>query len=267
MALNTLNSSQAARNNKWVYEHQFSPENKTTLICFPYAGGNSHAFSGWKEFLPKNWNILAVQYPGRMGLISSPPETNVLSLVTKLYKEILPFVVNDNVIFFGHSLGALVSFELVKYIEKMKDITIDALCVSACVSPELVGNKEGIYHLSDDEFLIKISGYGGTPNEILKDKDLMQFFLPVLKSDFCMYETYSHNPKERISPPILAFGSPDDPYAPVNDMLNWKKVSSSNSELITVLGDHFFLHNSQSNFPDRFQQSINCLFSGELHNG
>lgn len=245
----------------WVVEHLFSKNNPISLLCFPYAGGNTHAFSHWARFLPDTCNLLAIQYPGRLGLIGISPEKQVEDLVVKLYDHILPYLETDKIIFFGHSLGALVSFELAKYIEKNGHNPIDALFVSACVSPELVGKKRGIHHLSDEDFLEKISSYGGTPSELLEDKELMNFFIPVLKSDFYMYENYKLKLQERVNCPIFVIGSPDDPYAPVEEMKNWSFATSAEYKLIPVIGDHFYIHDNQSDFSRLFQQHFSTIFS------
>ena len=245
----------------WAFEHVFSKENPISLLCFPYAGGNTHAFTHWTHFLPDECNLLAIQYPGRLGLIGLPPEKRIENLVKKLYDHILFYLKNDRLIFFGHSLGALVAFEFAKYMEKMGHDPIDALFVSACVSPELVGKKKGIHHLSDEDFLEKVSGYGGTPLELLEDKELMNFFVPILKSDFCMYENYEVKPQETVSSPLFAIGSSDDPYAPVEGMKNWSYATSVEYKLIPVIGDHFYIHDDQSDFPGLFQQHFSDVFS------
>lgn len=255
------------KKNPWIYEHKFSEDNPTTLICFPYAGGNTHAYSSWCDFLPDDWNLLAIQYPGRLSLMGYPPEKDITKLVDQLYPFVAPYLGSGKIIFFGHSLGALVSYELAKRVETQGNDPIDALYVSACVSPDLVGKEEGIHHLSDDDFLTKISGYGGTPKEILQDKELMNFFLPVLKSDFCLYETYPHRPREKVSCPLIAMGSPHDPYAPIEGMNNWSQQTQQPQDLITVTGDHFYLHDPESNFATHFCTSLNQLFPGEVPHG
>ena len=94
----------------WLKKHRFSEDADFNLICFPYAGGNAHVFSMWKNFVPSNINIIGVQFPGRSSLASIPSCTNIHQLVYSLYPHIKQFVQFNNLIFFGHSLGALVAF-------------------------------------------------------------------------------------------------------------------------------------------------------------
>jgi len=263
-----MNKSYKSRSrNPWVYEFIFSPDNETTLICFPYAGGNTHGFASWEKVLPQGWNLLSIQYPGRLSLMGLPPEKKVNSLVQKIYENVRPYLENKKIIFFGHSLGALVSFELSKLMERKGHDPITALFVSACVSPDLVGKEEGIHHLSDDDFLKIISKYGGTPNELLRDKELMNFFVPVLKSDFCMYETYEDKHDESVQCPLIAIGSHQDTYAPVKEMRNWKNYTSHDHKLIPVQGDHFYIHDQHSNFAELFQISLGQIFEEGAHYG
>ena len=73
------------KSSSWIVKHSYAENIQNTIICFPYAGGSSQVFARWEKFLPKNINILSVQYPGRLGLAHLPPKTDVMELVRTLY--------------------------------------------------------------------------------------------------------------------------------------------------------------------------------------
>lgn len=47
-----------------------------------------------------------------------------------------------------------------------------------------------IYHLPDEAFKRELGRFEGTPKEILENQELLDFFLPMLRADFTMDETY-----------------------------------------------------------------------------
>ena len=261
--INNLKNKKLVNCTRWIYEHRYCESNSSSIFCFPFAGGNTHSFVNWINFVPKNYNLLAFQYPGRQTLINLPLERNLEDLVAQLFREIQPYIKGKKVVFFGHSLGSLVAFELAKKLEKSGKV-LEGIFVSACVSPDKVIKERGIHHLSDEQFLKKIIGYEGTPKDILNDKDLMNYFLPILKADFCMYETYKFNPNEKLSCPVYTLGSERDPYAPFKEMKNWKETTINYNHLVSVTGNHFYINDESSTFTGIFLELLRHILEKKI---
>ncbi|MDA1677499.1 thioesterase II family protein [Bacillus cereus group sp. TH152-1LC] len=169
----------------------YSP-NKQTVICFPFAGGYSVSFSNLSRYLNNQLNVIAIEPPGH-GTNRLPLIDDIEELID-LYIEKLDDFLKDDVILFGHSMGGFIVFRLVQKLEKM-NITPRMAFLSACSPPHLKFKK--VSHLSNKEFIDYLVELGGISQELLEEKELLDFFLPVIRADFKAIETFQ--PLEDIS--------------------------------------------------------------------
>src|SRR5690349_12346622 len=138
------------------------------LFCFPYAGGGAYLFRSWKDSLPENVEIYSVQLPGRENRLSEPPFKRLPLLVEKISQVLEPFL-EIPFIFFGHSMGTLISFELARQLRKEKLQLPLHLFVSGRQAPQLMDRSEPIHQLPDREFIEKLRSYNGTPEAVLQN--------------------------------------------------------------------------------------------------
>src|SRR4051794_36920377 len=91
------------------------PDARRRLFCLPHAGGGAAAFRRWADGMAAAVEVVAVQPPGRETRFREPPFTDWRSLVVSLADALpadRPFAL------FGHSLGALLAFELARELRR-----------------------------------------------------------------------------------------------------------------------------------------------------
>lgn len=208
------------------------------LVCFPYAGAGAGVYRRWAPVAAEDVDVLAVQLPGRENRWQSPLMTD-LKRVAEEVAERLRSMPSLPTVLFGHSMGALMAFEVAR-LDAVTDLR--CLAVSARVAPHLTGRETPVSRLSDPEFIEHLSAVGGTPREILAQRELMELLLPMLRADFRMVDDYRPAPwPPRLKCPVLALYGREDVATPVDGMRAWADVTDGAFELHAFEGGHFFL--------------------------
>lgn len=235
-----------------------NPQAPIRLFCFPYAGGGASIYRSWLQLLPPEIEVYAVQLPGREERTSEAPFTHLAPLIEELSRAILPCLHKPSV-FFGHSMGALVSFELFRSLRRQRAFLPLHLFVSAHRAPQLPDPYPPIYQLPDVDFRLALRKLNGTPREVLENEEFMQIVTPVLRADFAVCETYSYTPEEPLHCPITAFGGSSDPEASMAELEAWRQQTSKEFQLHMCEGDHFFFYSARDRILRVLQQEIGTL--------
>lgn len=224
------------------------------LLCFHYGGGSASAYKDWAKDIIKQVNLIAVQLPGREGRFNEPLLTKMDEVIQELYNNFNLYK-RESFIFFGHSIGAIIAFEFARTIRKFdKSFKLKHLIVSGTKAPQLFSSESLTHTLSNDEFLQEISKYNGVPSEIIKNEELMSVFLPIIKADFTISETYTYSKGEVLNCPITALGGINDYSFNKEDLIKWNQQTSSLFKHFMLPGDHFFIRSS-------FQKVISIINS------
>ncbi len=229
--------------NNWLKFYRPRPQARLRLFCFPHAGGGASAYRLWSNALPPEIDVCPVQFPGRENRVMDPPlgDIDVMldSLTTALMPSLdLPFA------FFGHSFGALISFELIRHLRREYGIHPAHYFVSGYQAPPITNKLPPISHLPDDEFIDGLRELDSTPEAVFEHEELMELVLPALRADFEIYEKYEYSLEEPFECPISAFGGRKDPLVLKEDLESWRRHTKSLFSVRMFPGDHFFLHNS-----------------------
>lgn len=226
-----------------------NPDARWRLFCFPYAGGSGHVFRTWGEQLP-GVEVLGVLYPGRSSRYTTPLIDNLEEMVDALMDE-LALYQEKPFAFFGHSLGALIAFELARTLRKKGRIIPELLCVSACDAPQLLPISPIIHNLLDKEFVQAIREIGGTPEEILNHQELLAMMLPILRADIKILETYQYEPEAPLKIPLYAAGGVEDTVVVRENLLAWEEHTAARWESRFFRGGHFYFQedDASSLFP------------------
>lgn len=230
--------------NSWLTCLRPKPQAKLRLFCFHYAGGGALSFRSWSDSLPPTVEVCAIELPGRGTRLMEPPFTQLEPLIQELTPVLLPYL-NKPFAFFGHSMGALVSFELARILRKKYDLSPVHLFVSGRRAPQVPDPDPPIHTLPEHEFLDELRRYNGTPESVLENAELMQLFLPTLRADFAVLETYVYTPEPLLDCPITAFGGLEDWKASCDDLEAWREQTNAEFSLQMFPGDHFFIHSAQ----------------------
>jgi len=215
------------------------------LFCFPYAGGGASIFRGWNQYLPTGVEVWSVQLPGRGGRYRETPYGNMCALVNDLAQAIKPFLDRPFCIF-GHSLGAIVSFEVCHALRQEFDLNVDHLFVSGAGGPHLPRSTPDTHHLPDDQFITKLRALNGTPPEVWEHPELLRIMLTTLRADFKLAETYACLARLPLDCRITAFGGLEDNLVSRQDLESWQIQTTNSLDVWFLPGDHFFLHTCES---------------------
>lgn len=224
----------------WVKLHP-QARARVRLFCFPYGGGGSGAYIPWVNEISPDIEICAVQLPGRESRLRETPFTAIEPLIERLAEALKPYI-DVPFAFYGHSLGALVSFELTRYMRRQQGPLPNRLFVSGCRAPQLPDPDPPIHQLPDGAFIEALRRFNGTPASVLQNAEIMQMLLPVLRADFAIYETYAYAAEEPLSIPISAYGGLQDFRASREAVEAWKLQTSEKCIIRMYPGDHFFIH-------------------------
>ncbi|XWK86460.1 MAG: thioesterase II family protein [Phormidium sp.] len=247
--------SYSQRGKSWVTYPKANPEAKLRLFCFHYAGGGAVSFRSWWDYLPSTVEVCPIELPGRSFRAQETPFTQIEPLIEALAPVVLPNLTKPFA-FFGHSLGALVSFELARVLRKEYNRSPLHLFVSGHRAPQIPDRHPPIRALPNSEFLEVLRRYNGTPEAILENAELMELLLPTLRADFSVVETYSYKPEAPLDCPITVFGGLEDWKANALDLEPWREQTNSAFSLEMFPGDHFFIHSAQTLVLERLSQLL-----------
>jgi surfactin synthase thioesterase subunit len=244
--------------NKWFPNQSTDARISMRLFCFPYAGGGRYVFNGWKHNLP-NWvQLMPLSLPGRDMRLKEPRLTDLKVLLDTLESTITPYL-DKPYAFFGHSMGALIAYELAHRLVDRGVRLPERLFLSGRVSPTSGYEKDPIHHLPDNELIEKIKKLNGVPNEVLKNKELIELVLPILRADFKLIETWTNDPNKTLDIPISVLGGVDDPDVTAERLYRWKDCTSAFFDMQMFQGDHFYLRASETELLARLAYEIDKL--------
>src|SRR5882724_1495630 len=225
------------------------------LFCFPYAGGSADVYRSWQRWLPEQVDICLVHLPGRGKYMGEPSFTRLSDLVNAIANG-LPRETNAPYALYGHSMGALISFELGRELFRRHDTGPEHVFVSGCRAPQWPINEPAIFNLPHDQFIAELKRLNGTPGEVLANPELIELFISPLRADFEMAETYEYRPGERLSCPITVYGALQDEHVPLESCRAWEEQTTGGFRMRTFKGDHFFIRNPRSEFMTVFPNDI-----------
>ncbi|HVF60151.1 MAG TPA: thioesterase domain-containing protein [Thermoanaerobaculia bacterium] len=250
-------AEQLSRATPWLAYREIDPRARLRLFCFPYAGGGASAYRAWGAALPTGIEVCPVQLPGREGRLREPPFTRMGPLVEALAGALpladLPFA------FFGHSLGALVAYELARALRRRGGPEPLALLLAGRRGPRRPPREEPIHELPDAEFMARLRELNGTPEEVLEHGELMALLLPLLRADFALHETWELRPEEPLAIGVSAFGGLADPEVTREDLEDWRGETRGRFRLRMLPGDHFFLHSERALLTEAVARDLSEL--------
>lgn len=223
----------------WIRRFQPLPDARARLLCLPHAGGSASFFLPVAHALSPDVEVLAVQYPGRQDRRGEDCVDNVPELADRLLDALAGWL-DLPLALFGHSMGALVGFELAGLLEREANVKPTVLFASGRRAPSLA-DDEGVHLRSDEQIIAEMHRLGGTDARILDDPEMRAFILPALRADLKAAETYRPARTHRLGCPIEVLIGDTDPRTPLPETRAWREHTSSEFGLTVFPGGHFFL--------------------------
>jgi medium-chain acyl-[acyl-carrier-protein] hydrolase len=241
-------------NTPWLAYVQPNPLAKLRLFCFAYAGGSASTFRSWQSKLPSDVEVCPVELPGRGARMVEPTFTHIVPLMKTMVPALLPYL-DRPFAFFGHSLGALVSFEFSRLLLQNYKLSPLYLFVSGRQAPDLPAPSP-LHVLPQPSLIQKLRRLNGTPQTILESPEMMQLFLPTIRADLAVDETYIHSNKVLLNCPISVFNGLQDTEVSLNGLEAWRKHTSAAFSIHLYPGDHFFIHTAQKLLLETIREKL-----------
>ncbi|MFD5625416.1 thioesterase II family protein [Streptomyces sp. NPDC127072] len=237
--------------NAWVRRFRPAPDAGARLVCFPHAGGAASFYFPVARALHPRVEVLAVQYPGRQERRSEEPLTDIGTLADLSFAALRP-VLAERPVLFGHSMGAVVAFEVARRMEREDGVSPAALVVSGRRAPSC--RREESVHLRTDEGVIaELKTLNGTDDSLLDDEELQRMFLPALRADYRAVETYACAPGPALGCPVTVFTGDRDPQVTMEEARAWREHTTGPFGLEVFEGGHFYLTARPAETLDRLE--------------
>ncbi|GAA3728889.1 alpha/beta fold hydrolase [Plantactinospora mayteni] len=225
------------------------------LICLPYAGAGAAVFREWRLPDELGADVWAVQLPGRESRFREPAPRRVQPVVDALAGELHPLLDRPYALF-GHSMGALLAFELCRRLRRDGAPQPVRLLVSAYRAPHLPAWRPAVSTLPQPQLLTRLAEMAGQSRSAVMDPDLLTALTPMLRADFELCETYRYVPDDPLDMLITCFAAVDDPEVRVDEMLGWQRHSTMDSQLHPYSGGHLFLLDHRASVLSRIAMEL-----------
>ncbi|WP_405710476.1 alpha/beta fold hydrolase [Streptomyces xanthophaeus] len=213
------------------------------LVCFPHSGGAASVYRPLGLELAGDAEVVAVQYPGRQDRHDEPVVTDLHELADRAATALRAAPTEVPRIFFGHSMGAILAYEVAQRLGPEGPV---ALIASGRPAPSRVRLTTS-YLLDDEALAHQVVWLGGTAAELLEHPEMRSLLLPLIRGDYRASETYRPRGDAPLSCALVALGGDVDPVAPLDDLRAWAGHTTGPFRLETLSGDHFYL---QHNWPE-----------------
>ncbi|WP_158206632.1 thioesterase II family protein [Pseudoduganella flava] len=215
------------------------------LICIPFAGGGASAFRPWGAALSARLEVVAVQPPGRESRFREAPLRDIATIVEQLGTALAagldrPFAL------FGHSMGALVAFELARWLRRQGLPLPRHLILSGRRAASLPLDRRPYHDLPDADLLDEIRRMRGTDDGLLQNDELMALLLPTIRADFAAHDTYRYRPEPPLPVPLSIFGGRDDVTTPPETVAAWAEHGTAGARVHLFDGGHFFINDARA---------------------
>ncbi|HLL65096.1 MAG TPA: alpha/beta fold hydrolase [Micromonosporaceae bacterium] len=228
---------------RWLRRYGPARDDAVQLLCLPHAGGSATFFRPMALALAPALDVLGVQYPGRQDRRAEPAVDDLHTLADQVIEALVNHPVRPLVVF-GHSMGAVLGFELARRIEAAHPCALLGLIASGRRSPTVHHDED--VHLRDDAGLLaEVRRLSGEELEVIADEDMLRVILPALRADYRAVETYRLRPGDRLRAPVTVLTGDRDPKVTLPEARAWEQLTDGEFALRVFSGGHFYLNRRQ----------------------
>lgn len=228
------------RTTPWLFTARSHPSARMRLFCFPHAGGGASMFRPWINRFPADIEVCPVQLPGRENRLGEVALTDFHTLAKAMAEALAPYLIKPFA-FFGHSMGAMVGFELARLLRRRNAPLPEQLFISAYRAPQLPTPEPLLHRLPDSKLVEELLRIEPNNRAVLENAELRQFLLPIIRADFTACETYIYAQEDPLPRPITVFGGLQDNRVTADELEAWRPHTSSSFTRHMLPGGHFYL--------------------------
>nr|WP_307825529.1 alpha/beta fold hydrolase [Streptomyces sioyaensis] len=207
-----MSSETATESDRWIRSYLPGPAEALHLVHFPHAGGSASYYRPFCTSLSDRFNALALQYPGRQDRRDEPCVTDLHVLADLLFDR-LRQCADRPMAFFGHSMGALLAFEVTRRFERELNTSPVALFLSGRRAPSR-HRDENVDLSSKESLLAEIRELSGTDPRLLGDDEMLEMIMEPLRADYRALGAYRFAPQPPVRCPVTVLTGADDPVPP-----------------------------------------------------
>ncbi|GLI08149.1 thioesterase [Paenibacillus tyrfis] len=231
---------------------------KIQLFCLPYAGGSATIYSKWKRILSADIELYPVELAGRGRRFNESPYDNVEQAIEDIYREIggrlhTPFAL------FGHSMGSLLTYELCCKIKQLKGVEPVHIFASGRRAPQCPHDRKVMHLLPEAEFMTEVHQLGGTPRELFENRELAEIFMPLLRADYKLVESYAYYEKNvKFDCDLTVLNGKEDDMVPEH-LTAWGDHTNGSFKIVEYDGGHFFIHDHTDSIVKLINETLSTV--------
>lgn len=215
------------------------------VVLLPHAGGSAPFFHPFSARLStEGLDVLSVQYPGRQERRDEPAIDSLPELAQGVFLALRPWA-DRPLVLMGHSMGAVIAYEVARKLEATADDVPLGLIASGRRAPSR-HRDENAHRLDDAGFIAEIRSLSGTASSLLDDEELRQMILPGLRADYKAIETHVPAPEPLLRCPIGVLVGDTDPGVTHEEAQAWREHTTASFRSRTFTGGHFYLNDQQA---------------------
>jgi surfactin synthase thioesterase subunit len=238
----------------WIRRYAKTSGPGRRLVCFPHAGGSASFFHPLAQRFAADTDVVSLQYPGRQDRRREPLITDVETYADRL-ASVLMSMPGLPTVFFGHSMGAVLAFEVARRLQDREPAVPRSLIVSGRRAPSTYRDEQ--VHRRDDQGIIEeLKLLNGTGAQLFGDDEVMRMALPAIRGDYRAIETYACAPGATVRCATTVLVGRADPKATLAESEAWRDHTTGDFRLKSFPGGHFYL--------SEHQPAVNAEIAAEL---
>jgi surfactin synthase thioesterase subunit len=223
----------------WLRSFHPQPSRPVQLVCFPHAGGSASFYFPVSAELSAVADVVTLQYPGRQDRRTETSPADLHELADLVHGALRGVVGDRPTVFFGHSMGATLAFEVTRRFEA--EGTSPALLVASGRRAPSCARPEQVHRLDDEAVVAELTALAGTDTAVLGDEEILRMVLPAIRSDYQAIETYRCPPDVTVTAPVHVLTGDADPKTTLEEARAWERHTTGAFDLEVHPGGHFFL--------------------------
>ncbi|GAB2771846.1 thioesterase II family protein [Amycolatopsis magusensis] len=223
----------------WLRRYHPARPGAPRVICFPHAGGSASWYHPMSAALSPKAEVFSVQYPGRQDRRGERPVDDLADLAGRV-AGVLAGLADRPLVFFGHSMGAVVAFEVARAFAARGLEAPAHLVASGRRAPD-THRDERVHERDDDGVIAELKLLSGTDTRVLGDEEILRMIMPAVRADYRAIETYRCAPGSPLDCPVTVLTGDSDPKTSLDEAKAWAAVTTGPFELRVFAGGHFFL--------------------------